>query len=79
MIFSAEEHLVGILLILTAFNLILNLTIIHAFGKLVLQMSSRFNEMFLLISGLRTLDDLIEGLKSEPKSDPVLFEDMGSE
>ena len=79
MIFSAEEHLVGILLILTVFNLILNLAVIHAFGKLVLQMSGRFNEMFLLISGLRTLDDLIEGFKSKPESDSVLFEDMGSE
>lgn len=60
-------------------TIILNLTVIHAFGKLLMQMSSRFNEMFLLVAGMKTLDDLNEGFKEEPKSDPVLFEDMGSE
>lgn len=74
-----EENLVGVLLILSVFNLILILTLIHGFGKLIMQMTHRFNEMFLLVSGLKTLDDLIEGFKEEPKSDPVLFEDMGSE
>jgi len=74
-----EENLVGVLLILTVFNLILNLTVIHAFGKLILQMSSRFNEMFLLVAGMKTLDDLIEGFKPDKESEPVLFEDMGSE
>tara|TARA_Y100001951_G_scaffold104223_1_gene115209 strand:- start:1723 stop:1944 length:222 start_codon:yes stop_codon:yes gene_type:complete len=64
---------------LLSFMIILQMTVIHAFGKLVLQMSGRFNEMFLLISGLKTLDDLIEGLKSGPDLEPVLFEDMGSE
>jgi hypothetical protein len=64
---------------LLGFIIVLNLTVIHAFGKLIMQMTHRFNEMFLLVSGLKTLDDLIEGFKEEPKSDPVLFEDMGSE
>tara|TARA_R110000824_G_scaffold283693_4_gene472066 strand:- start:2731 stop:2958 length:228 start_codon:yes stop_codon:yes gene_type:complete len=73
-----EENLVIVLLILTVFNLILNLTVIHAFGKLILQMSGRFNEMFLMIAGIKTMDDLITGLKSKPKEE-VLFEDMGSE
>ena len=60
-------------------TVLLNLTIIHAFGKLLMHMNSRFNEMFLLVAGMKTLDDLIEGFKSEPEPSPVLFEDMGSE
>ena len=64
---------------LLGFTIVLNMTVIHAFGKLILQMSSRFNEMFLLVAGMKTLDDLIEGFKPDKESDPVLFEDMGSE
>ena len=66
-----------IIFALLGFTIILNLTVIHAFGKLLMQMSSRFNEMFLLVAGLKTLDDLIEGFKEEPEPETVLFEDMG--
>ena len=45
-----------------------------------MHMNARFNEMFLLVAGMKTLDDLIEGFRSESEPpSPVLFEDMGSE
>ena len=68
-----------IILGVLAVSILLNLTVIHGFGKLIMHMNARFNEMFLLVAGMKTLDDLIEGFKSEPEPSPVLFEDMGSE
>ena len=69
-----------IILGLLAVTVILNLTVIHGFGKLIMHMNARFNEMFLLVAGMKTLDDLIEGFRSESEPpSPVLFEDMGSE
>ena len=56
---------------------ITQLIIISSIGKVAMHMLSRFNEMFLLVGGIKSLDDLIGDIRPSSE-EPVLFEDMGS-